>query len=90
MSREAIIKAMEKLYAQQKQGKTIWLNNKVLGYTLGAIEALNEGIENNARFSTFRASRHYAGRTKARSAYAAVRQHHATAAMHHSSIQKHH
>ncbi|MBQ8949153.1 MAG: strawberry notch C-terminal domain-containing protein [Prevotella sp.] len=64
-----IQKQMEKLYAQQKQGKTIRLNNKVWDYTLGAIEALNEGIENNARFATFRASRHYAGRTKARSAY---------------------
>lgn len=64
-----IQKQMEKLYAQQKRGKTIRLNNKVWDYTLGAIEALNEGIENNARFATFRASRHYAGRTKARSAY---------------------
>ena len=64
-----IQKQMEKLYAQQKRGKTIRLNNKVWEYTLGAIEALNEGIENNARFATFRASRHYAGRTKARSAY---------------------
>lgn len=36
---------------------------------LHAVETLNEGIENNARFATFRASRHYAGRTKARSAY---------------------
>lgn len=64
-----IQKQMEKLYKQQKQGKTIRLNNKVWDYTLGAIEALNEGIENNARFATFRASRHYAQRTKARSAY---------------------
>ena len=64
-----IQKQMEKLYKQQKQGKTIRLNNKIWEYTLGAIEAVNEGIENNARFATYRASRHYAGRTKARSAY---------------------
>lgn len=64
-----IQKQMEKLYKQQKEGKTIRLNNKVWDWTLGAIEALNEGIENNARFATYRASRHYAGRTKARSAY---------------------
>ena len=64
-----IQKEMEKLYSQQKQGKTIRLNNKLWEHTLGAIEALNEGIENNARFATYRASRHYAGRTRARSAY---------------------
>lgn len=64
-----IQKEMEKLYSQQKQGKTIRLNNKLWEYTLGAVEALNEGIENNARFATYRASRHYAGRTRARSAY---------------------
>lgn len=64
-----IQKEMEKLYEQQKQGKPIRLNNALWDNTLGAIEALNEGIENNARFATFRASRHYAGRTKARSAY---------------------
>ena len=64
-----IQKQMEKLYKQQKDGKPVRLNNKVWEYTLGAIEALNEGIENNARFATFRASRHYAGRTKARAAY---------------------
>lgn len=64
-----IQKEMEKLYKQQKQGKPIRLNNALWDNTLGAIEALNEGIENNARFATFRASRHYAGRTKARSAY---------------------
>ena len=64
-----IQKQMERLYEQQKAGKPIRINNKVWDYTLGAIEALNEGIENNARFATFRASRHYAQRTKARSAY---------------------
>lgn len=64
-----IQKEMEKLYKQQKDGKTIKLNNKLWDYTLGAIEAVNEGIENNARFATYRASRHYANRTKARSAY---------------------
>ena len=64
-----IQKQMEKLYDQQKEGKAVKLNNKLWDYTLGAIEALNEGIENNARFATFRASRHYAQRTKARSAY---------------------
>lgn len=69
MKIDDIQKQMEKLYKQQKQGKTIRLNNKLWEYTLGAIEAVNEGIENNARFATYRASRHYAGRTKARSAY---------------------
>ena len=64
-----IQKEMEKLYKQQKEGKPIKLNNKIWDYTLGAIEAVNEGIENNARFATYRASRHYAGRSKARSAY---------------------
>lgn len=64
-----IQKQMEKLYKQQQAGKTIRLNNKVWDWTLGLIEAVNEGIENNARFATYRASRHYAGRTKARSAY---------------------
>ena len=64
-----IQKQMEKLYKQQKQGKTIRLNNKLWEYTLGLVEAVNEGIENNARFATYRASRHYAGRTRARSAY---------------------
>ena len=66
---EDIQKQMQKLYEQQKEGKPIRLNNKLWDYTLGAIEAVNEGIENNARFATYRASRHYAGRTKARSAY---------------------
>jgi hypothetical protein len=60
---------MENIYKKQKAGKPIRLNNKLWEYTLGAIEAVNEGIENNARFATYRASRHYAGRTKARSAY---------------------
>ena len=64
-----IQKEMKKLYEQQKEGKAIKLNNKLWDYTLGAIEAVNEGIENNARFATYRASRHYAQRTKARSAY---------------------
>jgi hypothetical protein len=36
---------------------------------LGSIEAMNEAIENAARVATYRASRHYAGRTRARSAY---------------------
>lgn len=64
-----IQKELEKLYKQQKEGKTIKLNNRLWEYTLGLVEAVNEGIENNARFATYRASRHYAGRTKARSAY---------------------
>jgi hypothetical protein len=64
-----IQKEMENIYKKQKAGKPIRLNNKLWEYTLGAIEAVNEGIENNARFATYRASRHYAGRTKARSAY---------------------
>ena len=66
---EDIQKQMEKLYKQQKAGKVIRLNNTVWDNTLGVIEAFNEGIENNARFATFRASRHYAGRTRARAAY---------------------
>jgi hypothetical protein len=66
---DEIQKEMEKLYKDQKAGKPIKFNNAIWDYTLGAIEAVNEGIENNARFATFRASRHYAGRTKARSAY---------------------
>lgn len=49
--------------------KVIDINSKVWDYLLGFIEAYNEAIENNARFATYRASRHYAGRTKARSAY---------------------
>lgn len=64
-----IQKQMEKLYEQQKQGKAIRLNNKLWDYTIGAIEAINEGIENNARFATYRASRHIGSRTRARSAY---------------------
>lgn len=64
-----IQKEMEKLYAQQKQGKPIRLNNKLWEKILDAVEALNEGIENNARFATYRASRHVGSRTRARSAY---------------------
>lgn len=64
-----IQKEMENIYKKQKAGKTIRLNNNLWEKILGALEALNEGIENNARFATYRASRHYAGRTKARSAY---------------------
>ena len=64
-----IQKQMEKLYEDQKAGKVIRLNDNLWMKILHAVEALNEGIENNARFATYRASRHYAGRTKARSAY---------------------
>lgn len=64
-----IQKEMENFIKKQKAGKTIRLNNNMWEKILGAVEALNEGIENNARFATYRASRHYAGRTKARSAY---------------------
>lgn len=64
-----IQKSMEKLYKDQKAGKVIRLNNNLLEKILHMVEAMNEGIENNARFATYRASRHYAGRTKARSAY---------------------
>lgn len=64
-----IQKDMENIYKKQKAGKPIRLNNTLWEKVLGAVEALNEGIENNARFATYRASRHYAGRTKARSAY---------------------
>lgn len=68
-----IQKEMEKLYKKQKDqkaiGKAIRLNDKVLDTLFGWIEAINEGVENNARFATYRASRHYAGRTKARAAY---------------------
>jgi hypothetical protein len=64
-----IQKDMENIYKKQKAGKPIRLNNNLWEKILGAVEALNEGIENNARFATYRASRHYAGRTKARSAY---------------------
>lgn len=66
---EDIQKEMEKLQKEMKEGKPIKINNKIWDYTLGAVEAFNEAIENNARFATYRASRHYAGRTKARSAY---------------------
>ena len=64
-----IQKELEKLNKQMKDGKVIKLNNKLWDYTLGAVEAFNEAIENNARFATYRASRHVAMRTKARSAY---------------------
>jgi hypothetical protein len=64
-----IQKEMEDIYKKQKAGKPIRLNNNLWEKILGAVEALNEGIENNARFATYRASRHYVGRTKARSAY---------------------
>jgi len=66
---EDIEKHMNNLNKQLKAGKTIKLNNKIWDMTLGVVEAYNEAIENNARFATYRASRHYAGRTKARSAY---------------------
>lgn len=66
---EDIEKEMEKVNKQLKDGKAVKLNSKLWDFTLGAIEAYNEAIENNARFATYRASRHYAGRTKARSAY---------------------
>ena len=64
-----IQKEMENIYRKQKAGKPIRLNDNLWEKVLGAVEAMNEGIENNARFATYRASRHYAGRTKARSAY---------------------
>ena len=64
-----IQKEMEDIYKKQKAGKPIRLNNNIWEKILGAVEAVNEGIENNARFATYRTSRHYAGRTKARSAY---------------------
>ena len=64
-----IQKEMENIYKKQKAGKPIRLNDNLWEKVLGAVEAMNEGIENNARFATYRASRHYAGRTKARSAY---------------------
>jgi hypothetical protein len=66
---EAIQKEMQKFMEEQKNGKMIRLNNNIWTKILGAIEAMNEAVENNARFATYRASRHYAGRTKARSAY---------------------
>ena len=66
---EEIQKQMEYIYKQQEAGKAIKFNNKIWDYTLGAVEAFNEAIENNARFATFRASRHYANRTRERSAY---------------------
>lgn len=64
-----IEKQLENISKQMNVGKTIKLNNKLWDATLGLVEAYNEAIENNARFATFRTSRHYAGRTKARSAY---------------------
>ena len=41
-----IQKQMEKLYNQQKEGKTIRLNNAIWDYTLGAIEAIKQGQRN--------------------------------------------
>ena len=66
---ETLQKDMEKFIKEQSQGKTIKLNNNVWSKILDTIEAANEAVENNARFATYRASRHYAGRTRARSAY---------------------
>ena len=66
---EAIEMEMEKFMEQQKDGKVLRLNENAWSKILDAIEAMNEAVENNARFATYRASRHYAGRTKARSAY---------------------
>lgn len=66
---DEIAKEMEKIYNQLKDGKVITVNNKIYDYTLGLVESYNEAIENRARFATYRASRHYAGRTKGRSAY---------------------
>jgi hypothetical protein len=66
---EAIQNEMQKFMEEQKSGKMIRLNNNAWTKILDAIEAMNEAVENNARFATYRASRHYAGRTKARSAY---------------------
>lgn len=62
-------KELDKLTRQMKDGKVIKFNNKVWEKSLGMVEAFNEAIENNARFATFRASRHYAHRTRSRSAY---------------------
>lgn len=64
-----IQKDMEKIYKQQKEGKPIRLTYNFWQKIFDLMEAFNEAIENNARFATYRASRHYAMRTKARSAY---------------------
>jgi hypothetical protein len=50
-------------------GRVKQVSNAFWDKTLGALEAANEAIENNARFAAYRASRHVAGRTKARSAF---------------------
>ncbi len=57
--------AAEKLHLQG----AIKINDAFWDATFGLVQAFNEAVENNARFATFRASRHYAQRTKARSAY---------------------
>ena len=49
--------------------KAVKLHDKTFEALFDTIEAYNEAVENNARFATFRASRHVAGRTKQRSAY---------------------
>lgn len=64
-----IQKDMEKIYKQQKEGKPIRLTYNFWQKIFDLMEAFNEAIENTARFATFRASRHYAMRTKARSAF---------------------
>lgn len=66
---EDIQKEQEKMLKQMKNNKAVRLNDSMWKAILGAVETFNEAIENNARFATFRASRHYAGRTRARSAY---------------------
>jgi hypothetical protein len=59
----------DKIVDKLRLRKAVEWNNKLWESILGIVEAYNEAVENNARFATYRASRHYAGRTKARSAY---------------------
>ena len=64
-----IQKDFEKLSKQLDKNGEIKLDKGFWNKLKTTIETYNEAIENRARFATYRASRHYAGRTKARSAY---------------------
>ncbi|MCR5270566.1 MAG: strawberry notch family protein [Prevotella sp.] len=64
-----IQKDMKNTIAAMKRNKAIKTTDGIITAVFNAVEAWNEAIENNARFATYRTSRHYAGRTKQRSAY---------------------
>ena len=66
---DEIEKDFEKMQKQLDKNGEIKLDKGFWNKIKTAIEAYNEAIENRARFATYRASRHYAGRTKARAAY---------------------